>query len=98
MIRLKVQEVAARQKVSMRKLAKHADIAYNTLRTIYRDPYRAISTDTLDKLAEALDVDASELIESVKSTEQVFAREMSTTDLVDDESDEESPEVDLPRP
>jgi DNA-binding Xre family transcriptional regulator len=66
MIRLKVREVAARQKMSMRKLAKNADIAYNTLRTIYRDPYRSISTDTLDKLAEALDVDASELIESVK--------------------------------
>ncbi len=49
----------------MRKLSKSADIAYNTLRTIYKDPYRKVTTFTLDKLAKALGVDASELIESV---------------------------------
>ncbi|HXR65368.1 MAG TPA: helix-turn-helix transcriptional regulator [Ktedonobacteraceae bacterium] len=75
MIRLKVQEVAARKKMSMRKLAKNADIAYNTLRTIYRDPYRSISTDTLDKLAEVLGVDASELIESVNKNKNVPGEE-----------------------
>lgn len=64
MIRLKVKEVAARQGMSMRKLAKNAGIAYNTLRTLYHDPYRPLSTVTLDKLARALNVDASELIES----------------------------------
>ncbi|HKV60144.1 MAG TPA: helix-turn-helix transcriptional regulator [Ktedonobacteraceae bacterium] len=64
MIRLKVKEVAATQGMSMRKLAKNAGIAYNTLRTLYRDPYRPLSTVTLDKLARALNVDASELIES----------------------------------
>jgi DNA-binding Xre family transcriptional regulator len=65
MIRLKVKEIAEEKKMSMRKLAKTADIAYNTLRTIYRDPYRQVTTSTLDKLATALGVDASELIESV---------------------------------
>ena len=64
MIRLKVKEVAARRRMSMRKLAKTADIAYNTLRTIYRDPYRPFSSTTLDKLAMALQVDASLLIEN----------------------------------
>ncbi|HVB73399.1 MAG TPA: helix-turn-helix transcriptional regulator [Ktedonobacteraceae bacterium] len=64
MIRLKVKEVAAERGMSMRKLAKNAGIAYNTLRTIYRDPYRPLSTVTLDKLAGALGVDASLLIES----------------------------------
>jgi DNA-binding Xre family transcriptional regulator len=64
MIRLKVKEVAAEKGMSMRKLAKNAGIAYNTLRTLYRDPYRPLSTITLDKLARALGVDASELIES----------------------------------
>lgn len=64
MIRLKVKEVAATQGMSMRKLAKNAGIAYNTLRTLYRDPYRTVNTVTLDKLARALNVDASELIES----------------------------------
>ncbi len=65
MIRLKVKEVAATKGMSMRKLSKAADIAYNTLRTIYRDPYRQVNTFTLDRLAKALGVDASELIESV---------------------------------
>lgn len=65
MIRLKIKEVAAKKGMSMRKLAKNADIAYNTLRTIYRDPYRPLSTVTLDKLSIALGVDASELLESV---------------------------------
>ena len=65
MIRFKVKEVAAEKKMSMRKLAATADIAYNTLRTIYRDPYRQVTTGTLDRLAKALGVDASELIESI---------------------------------
>jgi DNA-binding Xre family transcriptional regulator len=64
MIRLKVQEVAEAKGISMRKLASTADIAYNTLRTIYRNPYRQVTSITLDKLARALQVDASELIES----------------------------------
>ena len=65
MVRLKVKEVAAAKSMGMRKLASEAGIAYNTLRTIYRDPYRQVTTFTLDKLAKALKVDASELIESV---------------------------------
>lgn len=66
MIRLKVKEVAETKKMSMRKLVRESGIAYNTLRTIYRDPYRQVSTATLDRLSKALDVDASELIESVE--------------------------------
>jgi DNA-binding Xre family transcriptional regulator len=69
MIRLKVQEVAEAKGMSMRKLASTADIAYNTLRTIYRDPYRQVKSVTLDKLARALQVDASELIESTPNNE-----------------------------
>lgn len=66
MIRLKVKEVAETKKMSMRKLVRESGIAYNTLRTIYRDPYRQVTTATLDRLAKALDVDASQLIESVE--------------------------------
>ena len=69
MIRLKVKEVAEQKKMSMRKLVKESGIAYNTLRTISRNPYRQVNTDTLDRLAIALKVDASELIESVHDEE-----------------------------
>jgi DNA-binding Xre family transcriptional regulator len=65
MIRLRVQEVAEQKGISMRKLTRTAGIAYNTLRTIYRDPTRKITTETLERLAKALGVPASELIEDI---------------------------------
>ena len=70
MIKLKVKEVAEQKKMSMRKLVKESGIAYNTLRTIYRDPYRQVNTETLDRLAIALDVDVRELLESVPDDEE----------------------------
>jgi DNA-binding Xre family transcriptional regulator len=70
MIRLKVKEVAEQKKMSMRKLVKESGIAYNTLRTIYRDPYRQVNTDTLDRLAIALGVDVRELLESMPDEER----------------------------
>ncbi len=63
MIRLRVKEVAEEKGMSMRKLAASADITYNTLRTIYRNPYRQVTTTTLERLARALDVPVIELIE-----------------------------------
>lgn len=69
MIRLKIQEVARAKKVSMRQLHKRSGLAYNTIRMIYRDPHREINLPTLDALAKALEVDASELIESVPDPE-----------------------------
>lgn len=70
MIKLKVKEVAEQKKMSMRKLVKESGIAYNTLRTIYRDPYRQVNTETLDRLAIALGVDVRELLESVPDDEE----------------------------
>ena len=67
MIRLRVKEVAEEKGMSMRKLAATADIAYNTLRTIYRNPYRQVTTTTLERLARALEVPVVELIEEVDS-------------------------------
>ena len=40
-------------------------MAPNTLRDLYRDPYRAISVTTLNKLAKALNVPVTELLEDV---------------------------------
>lgn len=64
MIRLKVKEVAAQKKISQGKLARLADMDTKTLKRIYRDPTAEINMSTLDKLAIALNVDASLLIES----------------------------------
>ena len=64
MIRLKIQEIAQQKGIGQNKLARLADVDYQTVRKIYRDPYQIINTETLNKLAEALHVDASLLIES----------------------------------
>ncbi len=67
MYRLKVKEVALEKKLSQRKLCRLADIDLRTLKKIYKDPTGAIVTiETLDKLAMALEVNISELIESVR--------------------------------
>jgi transcriptional regulator with XRE-family HTH domain len=65
MLRLRVKEVAEEKGFSQGKLARAADMATNTLRAIYRDPCREISTFTINKLAKALGVPVTELIEDV---------------------------------
>ena len=65
MVRLKVKEVAQAKGHNMSSLARRADIAFTTVKKIFRDPYVDVSTYTLDKLAKALDVDVRELLESV---------------------------------
>lgn len=66
MMRLRVKEVAAEKGFSMAKLRRATHLAHNTLRTLYKDPYRHVNSSTLDKIALALDVDVSELVESVE--------------------------------
>jgi DNA-binding Xre family transcriptional regulator len=65
MIRLRVREVAEKQGLNMAKLARRADLDNNTVRKIWHDPLREVSTVTLDKIARALGVNASELIETL---------------------------------
>ncbi len=65
MVRLRVKEVAREKGVSMGKLSRTADVAYNTIRAIYRDPYREVTTTTLAKIAKALGVSVNDLLEDV---------------------------------
>jgi len=65
MYRLKVKEAATEKKLSQRKLCRLADIDIRTLKKIYKNPTEAVVTiETLDKLAMALEVNISTLIES----------------------------------
>jgi transcriptional regulator with XRE-family HTH domain len=66
MIRLKVKEVAEAKGLNMSQLARKADIDIRTVRRIYRDPTSEISTSVLDKLATALNVNPSTLIEQTR--------------------------------
>jgi DNA-binding Xre family transcriptional regulator len=65
MIRLRVKEVAEEKGMSQRKLSKLTGMDIKNIQRIFRNPYSVVTTDTLDKLADALNVDARELIESI---------------------------------
>ena len=65
MIRLRVKEVAQQKGFSMGKLSRKSDVNYRTVKLIFSNPEMSITTYTLDKLARALDVPATELIETV---------------------------------
>jgi DNA-binding Xre family transcriptional regulator len=64
-VRLRVKEVAREKGFSMGKLQRDADVAYNTVKRIFKDPYYVTTTETLGKLAKALGVSPGELIEEI---------------------------------
>lgn len=68
MIRLKVKEIAQAKGVSQSKLGRLADVDVRTMRRIYREPTASVTTTILDRIAIALGVDASELLESIPSS------------------------------
>lgn len=49
----------------MSKLSRMADINYNTVRAIWRNEMKDVTVSTLEKLAKALQVEVSELIEGI---------------------------------
>jgi DNA-binding Xre family transcriptional regulator len=63
--RLRVKEVANRKGISMTKLSQRSEVAYNTVRRLWRDPYTDVTLSTLQRLADVLGVAVSELLESV---------------------------------
>jgi DNA-binding Xre family transcriptional regulator len=65
MIRLRIKEVAKSKGISQSKLGRMADVDVKTMRRIFTEPTEPIITTTLDRIAKALQVDASELIESI---------------------------------
>ena len=68
-VRLRVKEVAKEKGISMGKLQRDADIAYNTIKRMFKDPYYITTTETLGKLARALGVSPGELIEEAPEQE-----------------------------
>ena len=65
MIRLRVKEVATQKGISMTRLSRLADTNYKTIKAIFDNPYREVTTTTLNKLAKALGVAVADLIEEV---------------------------------
>jgi DNA-binding Xre family transcriptional regulator len=68
-VRLRVKEVAREKGIGMGKLQRSADVAYNTVKRMFKDPYYITTTETLGKIARALGVPPGELIEEVSDDE-----------------------------
>ncbi|HVB20796.1 MAG TPA: helix-turn-helix transcriptional regulator [Ktedonobacteraceae bacterium] len=64
MVRLKVKEIAKEHGISQGRLSRISDVDIKTIKRIYRDPCTVVTTETLGKIAKALGIDASELIEN----------------------------------
>jgi DNA-binding Xre family transcriptional regulator len=65
MIRLRIKEIALEKGISQGKLSRMSDVDENTIKRMYRDPTANVTTDTLGKLARALQVSVHDLIEEV---------------------------------
>lgn len=64
-LRLRVKEVAKERGFKIMDLVRDAHTAFNTVRSIYHDPYRTVNTDTIVRLANALGVNALDLLEEI---------------------------------
>ena len=65
MRRLRVKEVAQAKGFTMARLQRAADINLKTMQAIWHNPQHDASLKTLDKLAKALGVPTTELLEDV---------------------------------
>lgn len=65
MRRLRVKEVAQAKGFTMARLQRAADINLKTIQVIWHNPQHDASLNTLDKIARALGVPVTELIEDV---------------------------------
>ena len=65
MVRLRVKEIAEAKGFNMSSLSRASNVSFNTVKRIYRDPYKEVTTTTLERIGKALGVPTSQLIEDV---------------------------------
>lgn len=65
MIRLRIKEVAEQKGVNMSQLSRRSDVSFSTIKRLWINPYKPISTEILDKIATALHVSVHDLLEDV---------------------------------
>ncbi len=63
MTRVRIREIAEEKGLDVAKLSRRADLAYRTVWQLWNDPDRDVSIKTLGKIADALGVRVSDLIE-----------------------------------
>jgi transcriptional regulator with XRE-family HTH domain len=85
MLRLRVKEVAKEKGISMTKLFHLSEVSYTVLSNIFRNPYHVTTTITLDRLAEALGVPTTDLMEDVseeyaQAEKEALSRQKNSND------------------
>lgn len=65
MVRLRVKDIAEAKGFNMSSLSRASDVSFNTIKRIYRNPYKEVTTTTLERIAKALGVPTAELLEDV---------------------------------
>lgn len=63
MIRIRVREIAEQKGISRTKLSRLSDTNYKTIDLIWNNPYKDVGTLTLERIAKALGVRVTDLIE-----------------------------------
>jgi DNA-binding Xre family transcriptional regulator len=79
MLRLRVKEIAQEKKLSMNMLSHRSEVAYNIIKDCYRNPYRVINSETINKIAKGLGVSATDILENV--SEEFAAKEMEERNI-----------------
>jgi DNA-binding Xre family transcriptional regulator len=69
-IRLKIKEIAESKNINRTRLSRLADTNYKTINILWNDPYHEVTTTTLDKIAKALGVPVTDLLEQVPDKEK----------------------------
>jgi DNA-binding Xre family transcriptional regulator len=69
-LRLRVKELAESKGFNISTLSRKADVGLSTIRRLWRDPYRSVDFYVLERIAKALEVPATELIEDVPDKEE----------------------------
>ncbi|HKV58580.1 MAG TPA: helix-turn-helix transcriptional regulator [Ktedonobacteraceae bacterium] len=65
MLRLRIKELAEERGISQSKLSRMSDVHITTIRRLYNNPYGGVNILTLEKIAQVLGVEISDLTEKV---------------------------------
>ncbi len=68
MLRLRIKELAEEKGISQSKLSRMSDVHITTIRRLYKNPYGGANIITLEKIAQALGVELSDLTEKVSDS------------------------------
>jgi DNA-binding Xre family transcriptional regulator len=68
--RLRVREIAEQKEFTQSKVSFKTELAFKTVRTLWHNPYTDVQLSTLARIARALGVSVTDLIEDIPEPQQ----------------------------